>query len=528
MRITNTEEFIRNDNLYDGRIGLVYARVSSKSQETDGTGLGSQEGRCIQELENIGVKYVRTFPDSVSGGGDFMNRPGMREMLSYIETHPHQRFVVVFDDLKRFARDTVFHLKLRLKLNALDVLPRCLNYKFDDSPEGMYVETILSAGNELERHQNRRQVIQKQKARLDLGYWPFGSKKGYTMKKQPLHGKISVINEDGLILKEALERFADRSLKRKIDVCRFLVKKGFWRNQSPERYIDKLTHILKDPFYCGDIEYLPWDVARRPGRHKGIISSDTFRLIQNIINQESAGKRIRCDISEDFKLRGLLVCECCNSHLTGAWSSGRSKKYPYYFCQKKGCSNKGKSISVKQAEKDFIKLLKNTKLKDDIDSVIVGIFDSVWQEEINVFKKQNTIRVEQKNLLNLKAKHLTEEIINSKNKDLREIYEMQLKDVSKEIKGLKFLDESLDFSLPYRTALEKSKGVLKNPYSAWEKLTVLEQQSLFYFIFDDKLVYSKKIGYRTEEKPYSIRLFEEFATTNTQDVEMAGIEPACK
>jgi len=52
-----------------------------------------------------------------------MNRPAMKEMIEYICQNPHKRFVVIFDDLKRFARDTEFHIKLRSALKALDVIP---------------------------------------------------------------------------------------------------------------------------------------------------------------------------------------------------------------------------------------------------------------------------------------------------------------------------------------------------------------------------------------------------------------------
>src|ERR1035437_3927265 len=114
------------ENPYEGREGLVYARVSSKRQETEGSGLESQEGRCVNELKILNVPYIKTFPDSFSGGGDFMKRPAMREMLSYVDAHPHKKFVIVFDDLKRFARDTKFHFDLRTALKARNILPKCL------------------------------------------------------------------------------------------------------------------------------------------------------------------------------------------------------------------------------------------------------------------------------------------------------------------------------------------------------------------------------------------------------------------
>jgi DNA invertase Pin-like site-specific DNA recombinase len=110
------DQKISNHNPYEGRIGLVYVRVSAKKQETEGHGRESQEGRCKKELLALGVTFHTTFPDTYTGAGDFMDRPAMKAMLEYIDAHPHQKFVVIFDDLKRFARDTVFHLKLRRAL----------------------------------------------------------------------------------------------------------------------------------------------------------------------------------------------------------------------------------------------------------------------------------------------------------------------------------------------------------------------------------------------------------------------------
>ena len=324
------------DNPYAGRDGLVYARVSSKRQEIEGSGLDSQEGRCINDLGLLGVPYDKTFPDTFSGGGDFMKRPAMSAMLAYIDKYPHRRFVVVFDDLKRFARDTEFHLKLRAAFKARDVVLRCLNYTFDESPEGRFAEVVMAGHAELEREQNRRQVIQKQKARLELGYWPFIAKRGYKMVKDPAHGKIAVPDEkDKDLLISALEGFAKGTFVRKIDATRYLVERGFWKN-SAEKNVVQFNNILKSSFYAGFVEYAPWEVSRRTGHHQPLISVETFNLIQNRLKNGGRNKRVRVDVSEDFPLRGIILCAECDEPLRAAWSKGRSKKYPLYACHSKG------------------------------------------------------------------------------------------------------------------------------------------------------------------------------------------------
>ena len=84
---------------------LIYTRVSSKRQEREGHGLESQEYRCQLDAEFHGNTVEKVFYDSYTGGGNFMNRPAMKKLLAYVDVNRSKKYVVIFDDLKRFARD---------------------------------------------------------------------------------------------------------------------------------------------------------------------------------------------------------------------------------------------------------------------------------------------------------------------------------------------------------------------------------------------------------------------------------------
>ena len=515
-----------NKTSLENREGLVYCRVSSKRQETEGSGLISQGGRCVSELSKLNVPHLKTFSDSFSGGGDFMKRPALREMLEFIDANPYKKFIVVFDDISRFARDVFFHIKLKLEFKKRDVILKCLNYNFDESEEGEFAELIHAGKAELDRKQNRRKVIQKQKSRLELGYWAFASKKGYKQAKNPEHGTLSIPTLESKILKEVLEGFSLGRFQRKIDACKFLVEKEFWTKQKPEKYIDKFTKIARDCFYVGDIEYLQWEVSRRKGKHQGIIDIRTFNLNQKRLDNEGLGKRIRNDISNDFPLRSLIACENCFKALTGAWCKGRNKKYPYYFCQNKNCMSYGKSIKKEDVELNFNSFLKKKKLKVGFSKILNVIFEKAWAEEVSDYKKTVYTINGKITILEEKIYQLTDRLISAKTDVLQMAYESQIENAQKELNKLKKLGNmKTDLIVPYRTALEKANTLLRNPYKIWNKMDVIEKQRLFYFIFETKIVYSNKYGYRTAEKPYSITLFEEFANTNSSDVDREGIEP---
>jgi len=155
-----------------GAKAIIYCRVSSVKQRLEGSGLESQEQRCRAYAEERGYEIMKVYPDDTTGGGDFMKRPGIRAALAYLESQRGEPHVIIFDDLKRFARDTVFHWKLRETFASYGAVVECLNYRFEDTPEGKFVETVFAAQGQLEREQNGRQVRQKMQARVEwlLGF----------------------------------------------------------------------------------------------------------------------------------------------------------------------------------------------------------------------------------------------------------------------------------------------------------------------------------------------------------------------
>lgn len=258
---------------------VIYCRVSSKRQSGEGTGLDSQELRCRQYARTNGYEVDAVFTDDVSGGGDFMKRPGMVAVLNHLRDHSDRGYVVIFDDLKRFARDTVFHLKLREALAAHNATVECLNFKFEDTPEGKFVETVIAAQGELERWQNRRQVIQKMKARLERGYWVFACPVGYKYSHSKAEGKILVRNEPlASIVQEALEGYASGRFDLQSEVMRFLeAQPEFPKNRSGRVRQFQVREILERVVYAGFVESENWGVSRREGKHEALISYATHK-----------------------------------------------------------------------------------------------------------------------------------------------------------------------------------------------------------------------------------------------------------
>lgn len=314
-----------------------------------------------------------------------------------------------------------------------DVILRCLNYNFDDSPEGEYAELIMAGGAELFRKQNRRQVIQKMKACLERGYYPFSRKRGHDRIVDPVLGKTFVPNDDGRLMKTAIEGFATGRFRRKVDVARFLHEQGFWNptKRPPEKFIDDVTDILSDIFHAGHIEYPEWGVTRRKGIHKGIITLDTYELVQKRLRKEETKAHIRLDISPEFPLRGLVLCSHCNQKVTAAPSKGRSKTYQYYYCRTKGCPLFSKMIAKDRIERDFRAMLRDQHLKEDVDAVVQLTFDRVWREETSDFKKRQDLKAHRKEQLEQNIREFSNLARTATSEVVKQAYEAQIEDAER-------------------------------------------------------------------------------------------------
>ena len=169
---------------------IIYCRVSGKKQKTEGTGLNTQEHRCREHAATKGWQVDAVFPDDISGGGDFIKRRGMVALLAYLDAQKdNHNYVMIFDDLKRLARETEFYRKLRRILKERNASVECLNFRIEETPEGKFIETIIAAQGELELDQMGRQNRQKSIARLEQGYWVACKTIGYKYVQTKTEGQ---------------------------------------------------------------------------------------------------------------------------------------------------------------------------------------------------------------------------------------------------------------------------------------------------------------------------------------------------
>ncbi len=452
----------------------------------------------------------------------------MSELLAYMDSKPFNSYMVIFDDLKRLARDTEQYIKLKRALELRRAKVECPNFVFTDSPEGQYVETIMAATAQLEREQNRRQVMQKMKARLELGYWCFPDvPEGYKFTKDPVHGKLPIlVLEKASIVKEALEGFATGRFIEQEDVRRFLQEKNIL-NGKPV-YLEYVKRMLTRVFYAGYVEYAPWEVARRQSKHEPLIDLVTFEKIQTKLRSKTTTHTKKV-INEDFPLRGFVLCGDCKQPVTASWSKGRNGKFPYYRCKTKGCSERNKSIRKKTIEEEFSDIIGKIKPSEEVLNLTKEIVGDVWRKresDLVIGKYRSETEIE--NLVKEKDRFL-ELLSRATDNNVISAYEEKVAKISEKVLVLKDSLMSYDKHKPnIETALDIVFDFLKNPLKQWEKENIHTKRLVLKLVFEKNLEYNKNSGFETAILSLPLRVFTLPEAQKSSLVEMRGIEPRCK
>jgi hypothetical protein len=89
-----------------------------------------------------------------------------------------------------------------------------------------------------------------------------------------------------------------------------------------------LHHLFTNPYYQG-VLVDPWDGQEYEGKHAPLVTKEEFARVQQILKGRNRSVPHQKDRSE-FPLRSFARCDECQHTLTGAFSRGRSQRYPYY------------------------------------------------------------------------------------------------------------------------------------------------------------------------------------------------------
>jgi len=456
-----------------------------------------------------------------------MKRPGMVALLSYLDAQPDKNYVVIFDDLKRFARDTEFHIRLRRAFKIRGAEVECLNFKFDDSPEGQFIETIIAAQGALEREQNSRQVSQKMKVRMQKGYWCFCPPQGYTFTLSKEHGKIMVPEQPlAGVIKEAMENYANGRFESQAEVKRFLdTQPCMPKHPTRGVTIQRGTDIFKNPLYAGYICNEGWNLHWVKAKHEALISLETFEKIQDrrMGKYKAPAKK---NLSEDFVLRNFVECADCGNPLTACWSTGRYKKYPYYLCDKKGCPSHRKSIQRAKIEGAFEDVIKSLQPTQNLIKLAKAMIKQALA--IRQTRHQDHLIALSSNCENIdrQIENLLGRIVETDSKTVVSAYETKIAKLEQEKRITREkLEKYARNSKSPEEYLEPALKFLANPWNIWASGDYFLRRMVLRLAFSERIAYCREKGYRTAKTSLPFKVLEGFCASKSEMVGLLGLEP---
>jgi site-specific DNA recombinase len=498
---------------------IIYPRVSSERQVNEGTGLESQAYRCIQYAESLGLKVAETFKDEGVSGA-LLQRPGFKSLLTFLDSHAEEKFIVVIDDISRLARDLKVYLQLKTELTKRGAMIKSPNFNFEDTPEGIFIENIIASKAQLDRQQNKRQVMQKMKACLERGRWAFNPPPGLKNVK----GMLQPVEPFATIYRDAIKKYASFELNTFETVQRFILSQ--YREHGIQRTLSLsgAIRILKNPLYCGYMEYQPWGISLRKAEHAGFISYQTFCAVQNRI-ANVAKPRLRKDYSEDFPVRGYALCEACKKPFTAAWFKGKQERFPYYLCKTIGCPLKNKMTPKTELEDHLVNLLGQSAPQPDILDLVGAVLSDTWQSRQSAQAKLRLDKDRQIAELEAQNKTYFQRIGKTTSDTIVAGYEQQIEDNEKQIANLKQDLRKVKYNQKsFQTTTKVVLDYIKNPVEQWESGKFYKLRLLLGMYFGDKVVYEQKAGFQTPELPLILAISRDKTTTKNDLVEMPRVK----
>jgi DNA invertase Pin-like site-specific DNA recombinase len=262
------------------------------------------------------------------------------ELLAFCRERSNTIDCLLVWKVDRLARNVGDHFSIKASLLKQNIRVVSVTEPIDAKPEGKLLETILAGFAQFDNDIRAARTVQGLRRKIQEGLYPWMAPLGYRTatlgqkKTEPDRPEQPAFR----ILQKAWHDFATGRYM-KVEILRRVTKQGLRTRTGNPLSRQSLDNIFADPFYAGIIRD-PWSGEEYPGRHLPMVGSATFAKVQTILGKSPVAVPHR-GIRPEFPLRAFVRCANCELPLTGSFSRGRSKTYPYYHCFNRKCDPRG-------------------------------------------------------------------------------------------------------------------------------------------------------------------------------------------
>jgi site-specific DNA recombinase len=505
-----------------GNGAVLYIRVSTEEQAKEPMNLGKQEKQCRDLCKQMGVPVVKVFVGSGESARS-VDRMEFQRMLAYCRTHRHEVRYVVVQELSRFARNILDQTQTILDLGGIGITVRSVyESHIDDSAVGKLNANIVGTFNQFSSDAHSEKQRAKKRLAVAAGRVPWCAPIGYVNVSSKAGANIEPDPQRASLITRSFE-LMDGGIHKKSDVLRIVTNEGLTTRSGEPVAPQSFDEVLRNPIYAGWVS-LPSDPDTAPvrGLHKPIVTQELFDRVQAVLAGRKPPKVAKRKLNPEFPLRRLVWCEVCGTPLTGAFCQGRTKRYPRYWCPKKGCYKV--SLPKTKLESSFLEFL--GRLQPDREAVadFPKIAARVWETKQGSCereaKKLTSYLEEQKerknNLFNMRMDDeiSREEFEDAKAAVQRRIYETEEK--------LRALDSNRVTAASFARFAELQLTDMAN---VWTIASPEQRERVQNLLFEGGLDYSPEQGFLNRSKSSLFHVLEAVNIQETNLVDLIGIEP---
>ncbi len=357
---------------------FAYIRKSSEDKKRQIQSIPKQYEWCKTESKRRNIKISRYFEDSSSAHK--LHRKGFKKMINTIEKSEEPIGIITWK-ISRLARNPIDEGVIKyafIRGKIKHIIARDREYKEHESQIIMGVDFGQATQFSIELSKDVTEGMNK---KIANGHRPTKAPYGYLNDPIGLKGEKKVFVDDKYFkpIQQFLKQYST-GIYSVPELQTKLIEQGIFARNGKPFSLSTLYLILKRRFYTG--EYL-WNGQIKKGKHKPMISVETFEKIQSLMNRKHKPSQNKY---QNY-YSGFITCNHCQSAITGYSKTKNNKKkglsvYHYLKCGKRKDKNCPQiQLTRSELDKQILFILKNLEIPEKITVFILKHIEVLIRKE---------------------------------------------------------------------------------------------------------------------------------------------------
>lgn len=468
---------------------VAYIRVSSQRQVDEGNSLDVQTKQVQAFADQRGYKLARVFREA-GESAKTDQRPELQRMLQYCRDPQSHVRVVIVPKIDRLARNVGDYTNLKLLMSRLGIRLESLGERIEDTPVGRFTETILASvaqfDNEVRAERCKGGMVES----VSQGRWVWKAPIGYRNVRHLGKGNIEPDQTVAPLVQRAFALLASGQHDAR-EVHGYLLGAGVAITESG------FYKLIRNKVYIGRIHAFGGVYNSQPP-FTPLVDLVTFNQAQANIKNRNWPSTYKVE-TEDFPLRGSIVC-VCSRRFTASWSRGKyGKRYAYYRCPH--CN--GPSYPSDKVEVHFVSFLRTYKGREDawqrLEAALRALDEELRTQGVALRAQAAARLSELQRLQDAVALKNASGVIPD------DLARRQIKQLSEQMNQAAS-DFQSDDTDSVENLLTFARSFFTDLATTWPLLSLRRKKDLLRFMFPEGVLFHPESGFRTLGNPLSEQL----------------------